>query len=145
MRSIKTNQTYWISANQEGVLYYVPEGRFPEFRKDWQNISASDFETKWQGYEVHNCDKILLLDSRFPDLPLYVFPSCMADWDNERTVKFNYRFFEPTGHLIYSSASPIKMADGWKNQGNCMLFGKADPDWAAKNWHRSLEERPENE
>jgi hypothetical protein len=144
MRSIKTNQTYWISADAEGSLYYVPDSRFPEFRHDWQRISQSDFEDKWSGYEVHNCDKVILLDTQFPE-PLYVFPTCMADWDNERTAKFNYRFFEPTGYLIYSSASPIKMQDSWKNQGNCMLFGKADSDWAKKNWHLSLEERPENE
>jgi hypothetical protein len=144
MRSIKTNQTYCIFADPHSTLYYVPCSRLTEFREDLRSILQSEFESKWSGYEIYNCDKVILLDTQFPE-PLYIFPTCMADWDNERTAKFNYRFFEPTGYLIYSSASPINMQDGWKNQGNCMLFGKADPDWAKKNWHLSLEERPENE
>jgi hypothetical protein len=147
MRSIKTNQTYCIYADPHNVLYYVPCSRLTEFREDLRSILQSEFESKWSGYEIYNCDKVILLDVQSPDPP-YVFPApCFTDW-NEVDEKYKYRAFDEDGELFYYIEEPVlNKEEGFWTVDPYVYSraGKASERWASKIWRNSLEQRPESQ
>lgn len=147
MRSIATNQTYCIYADPHNVLYYVPCSRLTEFREDLRSLFQSEFESKWSGYEIYNCDKVILLDNQSPEPP-YVFPApYFPDWDEARTDHM-YRAFDEDGQLFYFTDMPeLNEESGawWVEYGCYSRAGKASEQWASKIWRNSLEQRPESQ